>query len=44
VVAGGNGDIDVPGGLRGVNQVMVTPEPPGGSRVPTHAAVIRASI
>jgi anti-sigma-K factor RskA len=44
VTAGGDGDVDVPGSLRGVNLVMVTPEPLGGSRVPTHAAVISARL
>ncbi|MGH2868467.1 MAG: anti-sigma factor, partial [Solirubrobacteraceae bacterium] len=40
----GAGDADVPGRLQGVTQVMVTPEPAGGSRVPTHAPVIRAAL
>jgi anti-sigma factor RsiW len=44
VTAQGDGDIDVPGNLRGVDQVMVTPEPAGGTRVPTHAAVILADL
>jgi hypothetical protein len=44
VTAKGDGDIDVPGDLHGVAQVMVTPEPAGGSRVPTHAAVILADL
>jgi anti-sigma-K factor RskA len=44
VTANGDGDIEVPGSLRGVNLVMVTPEPAGGSRVPTHPAVIRAQL
>jgi hypothetical protein len=40
----GEGDVDVPGSLKGVNVVMVTPEPVGGSKVPTHAAVISAKL
>lgn len=44
VTATGDGDVEVPGNLRGVDAVMVTPEPAGGSRVPTHLAVIRAAL
>jgi anti-sigma factor RsiW len=44
VTARGNGDVDVPGNLRGVAQVLVTPEPAGGSRVPTHSPVITADL
>jgi anti-sigma-K factor RskA len=44
VTAHGNGDINVPGSLHGVTQVMVTVEPAGGSQVPTHPPVIRASL
>jgi anti-sigma factor RsiW len=44
VTAGGEGDVDVPGDVRGVKVLMVTPEPAGGSRVPTHPAVIRAQL
>jgi hypothetical protein len=44
VTAKGDGDIDVPGNLHGVAQVMVTAEPAGGSRVPTHPAVILANL
>jgi anti-sigma-K factor RskA len=44
VTRNGSGDVTVPGSLRGVTQVMVTPEPAGGSRVPTHAPVISAHI
>ena len=40
----GAGDVEVPGSLKGVNLVMVTPEPAGGSTVPTHAAIIQASL
>jgi anti-sigma-K factor RskA len=44
VNADGNGDVDVPGSLEGVSQVLVTPEPAGGSKVPTHAPVIAAKL
>lgn len=40
----GDGDVAVPGNLRGVTAVMVTPEPTGGSRVPTAPPVIRAQL
>ncbi len=40
----GDGDVDVPGGLRGVQRVLVTPEPMGGSNTPTHAPVISARL
>ncbi len=40
----GNDDVGVPGSLRGVTGVMVTPEPAGGSPHPTHAPVIRAQL
>jgi len=40
----GDGDVDVPGSLEGVSQVLVTPEPAGGSKVPTHAPVIAAQL
>jgi anti-sigma factor RsiW len=44
VTANGDGDVEVPGNLHGVKQVMVTPEPVGGTKVPTHSAVIRAQL
>jgi anti-sigma-K factor RskA len=44
VTSKGAGDVDVPGRLQGVSAVMVTPEPAGGSQVPTHAPVIRAAL
>ncbi|HEX5194165.1 MAG TPA: anti-sigma factor [Solirubrobacteraceae bacterium] len=44
VTAQGRGSVDVPGSLHGVRRVMVTPEPAGGSRVPTHAPVIVATL
>jgi anti-sigma-K factor RskA len=44
VTAAGAADVAVPGSLHGVNQVMVTPEPAGGSRAPTHPPVIQAKL
>jgi anti-sigma-K factor RskA len=44
VTSAGAADVDVPGNLRGVSQVLVTPEPAGGSRVPTHTPVIVAQL
>jgi anti-sigma-K factor RskA len=44
VTASGSGTVGVPGSLRGVSQVMVTPEPAGGSKVPTHPAVLVARL
>jgi anti-sigma factor RsiW len=44
VTAKGDGDVDIPGNLHGVSLVMVTPEPAGGSPVPTHPPVIRAQL
>jgi anti-sigma-K factor RskA len=44
VTAKGDGAVDVPGSLRGVKQVLVTPEPAGGSQAPTHTPVIAATL
>lgn len=44
VTSAGNGDVEVPGTLEGVSAVMVTPEPAGGTKVPTHPAVISAQL
>jgi anti-sigma-K factor RskA len=44
VNAAGSGTVDVPGNLHGVTQVMVTPEPAGGSKVPTHPPVLVAQL
>jgi anti-sigma-K factor RskA len=44
VTANGSGAVDVPGNLDGVSQVLVTPEPLGGSRAPTHAPVVSARL
>ena len=40
----GSSFVALPGSMRGVSIVMVTPEPAGGSRVPTHSAVITARL
>lgn len=40
VTTAGAGDVGIPGDVRGVSEVLVTQEPAGGSRVPTHAPVI----
>jgi anti-sigma factor RsiW len=44
VTSTGAGSVDVPGELHGVSEVLVTPEPLGGSLVPTHAPVIVARL
>jgi anti-sigma factor RsiW len=44
VTATGAADVGVPGTLRGVNTIMVTQEPAGGSLVPTHPPVIVARL
>ena len=44
VTSQGNSDVAVPANLRGVNVIMVTPEPAGGSRVPTHSPIIVARL
>ncbi|HSO97521.1 MAG TPA: anti-sigma factor [Solirubrobacteraceae bacterium] len=44
VTSRGAAQVDVPGSLHGVSQVLVTPEPAGGSRVPTHAPVVVANL
>ena len=44
VTSAGAGAVAVPGRLQGVSEVLVTPEPLGGSLVPTHAAVIVARL
>ncbi|MGH2857836.1 MAG: anti-sigma factor, partial [Solirubrobacteraceae bacterium] len=43
-VTAGSADVGVPGSLHGVTHVMVTPEPSGGSQVPTHAPVITVTL
>jgi len=44
VTSEGSGTVAVPGNLDGVDQVLVTPEPPGGSAAPTHMPVIVARL
>jgi len=44
VTSHGAGDVMVPGNLRGISAVLVTPEPDGGSLIPTHAPVIVAAL
>lgn len=44
VNAAGGADVRMPASLRGVAQVLVTPELSGGSPVPTHPPVIVASL
>jgi hypothetical protein len=44
VNAAGGADVRLPAALRGISKVMVTPEPSGGSPVPTHVPVIVASL
>jgi hypothetical protein len=41
-VRGGNATVDVPGSMKGVDQVLVTAEPDGGSRAPTRDPIIVA--
>ncbi len=43
VTSAGTAHVGVPGSVAGVSKVLVTPEPDGGSKVPTHAPVIVAS-
>ncbi len=44
VTAKGDATVGVPGSVAGVKQILVTSEPLGGSRVPTRAPVIVASL
>jgi hypothetical protein len=44
VTASGSAEVGVPGSLHGASAIMVTPEPAGGSLVPTHAPVIVARL
>jgi hypothetical protein len=41
-VRNGSAEVEVPGSVRGVDQVLVTDEPGGGSRAPTRSPVIIA--
>jgi anti-sigma-K factor RskA len=40
----GDASVDVPGSMSGVSRVLVTSEPAGGSRRPTHMPVISATL
>ena len=44
VTSAGTADLKLPSSLRGIREVMVTPEPDGGSPTPTHSPVILARI
>lgn len=44
VTANGDADVGVPGTVNGLNVVMVTPEPAGGTSSPTHPPVIVAQL
>jgi anti-sigma factor RsiW len=44
VTGSGDSSVDVPGNLHGVNALLVTPEPSGGSSAPTHTPVISATL
>ena len=44
VSSAGHATVDVPGDLKGVDAVLVTDEPIGGSKIPTRAPVITASL
>jgi hypothetical protein len=44
VTRAGNGSVDVPAPLRRVREVIVTPEPLGGSSSPTSAAVLHLRV
>ena len=44
VTAAGRATVGVPGSVKGVNEVLVSSEPAGGSRVPTRTPVIVANL
>ena len=44
VTPDGSGDVAVPAALHPASLVMVTPEPSGGSRAPTHPPVLSVSV
>jgi anti-sigma factor RsiW len=44
VSADGDADVSLPKSLHGVSAVLVTPEPLGGTQVPTHSPVITAVL
>jgi anti-sigma factor RsiW len=44
VAGNGSAAVGVPGDIHGVSEVLVTPEPRGGSSVPTHVPVVVARL
>ncbi|MGN6170706.1 MAG: anti-sigma factor [Solirubrobacteraceae bacterium] len=44
VTSSGSGDVGLPGDLHRFSEVLVTPEPAGGSQAPTHTPVIVARL
>jgi anti-sigma factor RsiW len=44
VSADGDADVSLPKSLHGISTVLVTPEPLGGTQVPTHTPVITAEL
>jgi anti-sigma factor RsiW len=44
VTTAGQAYVGIPGDLNGVSEVLVTPEPAGGTKAPTHSPVIVAPI
>ena len=40
----GDASVDVPGSMSGVSRMLITPEPAGGTRRPTHKPVITATL
>lgn len=44
VTGAGRGTVEVPGGLRGLNAVLVTREPRGGSSVPSGPPILRVAV
>lgn len=44
VNASGGADVGIPANVHGISEILVTPEPHGGSPAPTHPPVITASL
>jgi anti-sigma-K factor RskA len=44
VTTAGQAYVGIPGNLNGVSEILVTPEPAGGTRTPTHVPVIVARL
>ena len=44
VTSSGSARVGIPGSITGVNEVLVTSEPLGGSQVPTRAPIITAKL